>query len=183
MKKTSLIFCSILCFLLQFSVSKAQVSFSHSAGLSAYIGGSAAAWGLNYSPRLNLLELGDELTFSLGTHLGLGLQYSSQEGSSNSFTLDLPLMAEINFGHASSPETSSSFGGFGGIGYGISKIGSDGVYGADYNNAAGLVINGGVRFIVKERPVGVRLSYMLNFKGDAKNVLAFGAFYTFGDFK
>lgn len=182
MKKINLLILSIICIFMQTIISNAQVSFSHSIGASAYIGGDVAAWGLNYSPRVNLIELGDEMTLSLGTHLGLGMSYNSREGSNNSFTLDLPLMAEINFGHASHPETSSSFGGFGGIGYGISKIGSSDEYGGTYNNAAGLVINGGVRFLVKERSVGARIAYMINFKSDAKNVLAVGAFYTFGSF-
>jgi hypothetical protein len=182
MKKTYVLFLMVCCFLGLSNVSNAQVSFSHSAGASAYVGGQAAAWGINYSPRINLIELGDEMTLSLGTHLGLGLSYNSRDGSGNSFTLDLPLMAELNFGHASHPETSSSFGGFAGIGYGISKIGSSGTFGADYNNAAGLVINGGVRFLVAERAVGVRVAYMVNFKADAKNVIGVGAFYTFGSF-
>lgn len=178
MKK--IIFISI-CILASVQLSYGQISFSHSAGGSYYYSSLASAPGIMYSPRLNVVELDDEITVSVGTHLGLGIVYNSQDGAS-SFALDLPLVAEINFGHAANPETRSSFGGFAGLGFGISKIGSASTFGDDYNNAAGLLLNGGIRTIIKEMPVGLRVSYLLNTKKDFENVLSVGLFYTFGDF-
>ena len=53
----------------------AQVSFSHSVGAALYYSTNAGCPGIFYSPRLNLVELGDELTLSVGTHVGLGIIY------------------------------------------------------------------------------------------------------------
>ncbi|MDX1907448.1 MAG: hypothetical protein SF053_10480 [Bacteroidia bacterium] len=170
-----------LCILAAVQFSYGQVSFSHSFGVAYYASSFAAAPGIMYSPRLNFVELNDEMTVSVGTHLGLGLVYNSQEGAS-SFVLDLPLVAEINVGHAANPDTKSSFGGFAGLGFGINKIGSQGAFGADYNDAAGLLFNGGIRAIIKEKPVGLRLSYLLNAKEGFENVFSIGLFYTFGKF-
>jgi hypothetical protein len=103
--------------------------------------------------------------------------YNSQDGL-NSFALDLPIVAEINFGHGANPDTKSSFGGFAGLGFGISKIGSSDSFGSDYNNAAGLVVNAGMRAILQENPVGFRVSYLLNTKEDFENVIGLGVFYT-----
>lgn len=157
----------------------AKTPFSHALGASYYMGGDAGAPGITYSARYNFFEIKKELTLSIGTHLGLGLSFSSQDGAS-SFALDLPIMMEINFGHAADAHTRTSFGGFGGIGFGISKIGSSGTFGSDYNNAAGLVFNGGIRAIISNRPVGLRISYMVNTKLDAKDVIGIGIFYTLG---
>ncbi|OFY64196.1 MAG: hypothetical protein A3H98_12530 [Bacteroidetes bacterium RIFCSPLOWO2_02_FULL_36_8] len=162
-------------------VTYGQISFSHSGGASFYGSSLASAPGLMYSPRINFLELRDELTISAGTHLGLGVVYSRDEGAS-SFAFDLPLVAEINFGHGANPDTRSSFGGFGGFGFGISKIGSAGAFGADYNDAAGIVLNGGIRAIINKNPLGLRLSYLINTKEGFENVISLGIFFTFGDF-
>ena len=168
-------------FCIYLQVSFGQMSFSHALGVAYYSSSNATAPGVTYAPRLNFLELGDELTVSVGTHLGLGIAGSSREGAS-SFALDLPLVAEVNFGHAANPDANSSFGGFAGLGFGISKIGSAGAFGADYNDAAGPVFNGGVRMLIKERSLGVRISYLLNTKDGFSDVLGLNLFYTFGDF-
>src|SRR4051812_38014052 len=91
-----------------------QISFNHSIGGGLYIA-DAGGWAFLYSPRLNVVELADEMTVSVGTHLGLGFSGSanSRTGGDGSFLLDAPIMAEFNFGHAANPDaTSSSFGGF-----------------------------------------------------------------------
>jgi len=162
-------------------ISISQISFSHSLGASYYAGGQVGAPGIMYSPRINFLELNKELTLSAGTHLGLGLSMNSREGAS-SFAFDLPIMAEINYGHGAKPKTRSSFGAFGGVGFGISKIGSSGAFSADYNSAVGPVINAGIRCLIKERPLGLRASYLLNTKKEFSDVFSVGLFYTFGDF-
>jgi hypothetical protein len=160
-------------------VSFGQVSFSHSLGGSLYFSESTGAPAIMYSPRVNVLQLGDEITVSAGTHLGLGLTFNSQEGAS-SFALDVPIVAEINIGHGAHPDAESSFGGFAGIGFGISKIGSAGAFGSDYNDAAGLVLNGGIRAEINQRPIGLRVSYLINSKLYYQNVVGIGLFYTFG---
>ena len=134
-----------------------------------------------YSPRLNFYDIKDEIILSVGTHIGLGLVYNSQEGAS-SFALDLPIVAEINFGQGADKFSESRFGGFFGAGYGISKIGAAGAFGDDYNEAAGLLVNAGVRAIIKEQACGLRVSYLKNSKKEFKDVISVGVFYTFGQF-
>lgn len=179
-KLKKFLFTSAILFAISFP-SFSQISFSHSIGGSIYASESASAPALMYSPRINVVELSDEMTISLGTHLGLGYSGNSREGAS-SFALDLPIMAEINFGHAANPNTDSSFGGFVGVGYGINKMGSEGAFEDGYNNAAGIVLNAGIRAIINEYPLGARVSYLLNTKDGGENTYSIGIFYTFGSF-
>ncbi|MBC7383314.1 MAG: hypothetical protein H7296_10050 [Bacteroidia bacterium] len=171
-------------------VVKSQVSFNHSLGVSTYFAlstnATASGYGIMYSPRLNFLELADETTLSVGTHLGLGFSGSanSQSGSSGSFLLDAPLMVELNFGQAANPDASSSFGGFGGIGYGFNAMAqsSNTAFGNSSStfSASGIVFNGGLRAVIRDRSVGARVSYMLNMTSGGANVIGIGVFYTFG---
>lgn len=174
----------LVCFLLvTWTYSTAQVSFSHSLGASYYFCPVAEGLGVMYSPRLNLASLGGESSFSVGTHLGLGLSFSSnsQSGSSSSYTLDLPLVLELNFGQASQPGASSMFGGFFGVGYGYSSIGSsDSWGGVSSNKTSGPVFNGGIRFNIAERPLGIRASFLKSLDKDAKDVIGVGVSYNFG---
>lgn len=154
-----------------------QVTFSHSAGAAYYYSPSAQAPGILYAPRINILEVNDAITLSIGTHLGLGFTFSSQ-GGSNSFALDIPLVVELNFGEGAHPDTDSPFGGFIGAGYGISKFGSDDGFGSGSNDAAGFVFNAGIRTQIKELPLGLRGSFLLNTKEFNENVISLGIFYT-----
>ncbi len=154
-----------------------QVSFSHSVGIAGYQAGDVSAPGALYSPRLNFMELGDNMTLSIGTHLSAGFDFNSREGAS-SLALDIPIVAEVNFGHAAHPDAESSFGGFLGAGYGISKIGDSGAFDSGYNDARGFVFNGGLRASLKDRSVGLRVSYMLNTNEGYNNVFGLGAFFT-----
>lgn len=161
----------------------AQVSFSHSVGGAAYFSKNVATPAIMYSPRLNLMELDNELTLSIGTHLGAWLAFNSREGASSA-TFDFPLMVELNFGHGADPYTRSDFGGFAGVGFGVSFMGADGGWGADINNAIGPVVNGGIRAYVFDQSLGLRLSYLYNLKSgdDTGSVFGVGIFYTFGDY-
>ncbi|WMJ75563.1 hypothetical protein RCC89_20720 [Cytophagaceae bacterium ABcell3] len=156
-----------------------QVSFSHSLGASYFAGGHAAAPAITYSPRLNVVEMSDDMTVSVGTHLSLGLTIGEQ---GNSFALDAPAVAEFNFGHAATRNSDAAFGGFVGAGYGISRIGSQGAFGADFNEAAGPVLNGGIRALINDIPLTLRVSYMINTLDDASDVFGVGLFFNFGDF-
>lgn len=162
------------------TISYGQISFSHSIGGSIYAAtNNTSAGGIMYSPRLNILEIDDDLTLSIGTHIGAGMSFNSREGAS-SLALDVPVMAEVNFGFASSSNSRSDFGGFAGVGYGISRIGDQGAFGTDYNEANGIVLNAGVRGLVSNIPLGARFSYLLNSKKDGPeeytNVYSLGIF-------
>lgn len=158
--------------------SNAQISFSHSAGAGLYGGGDAGSPAIVYSPRLNILAFGDNATVSVGTHVGAWLAFNSREGAS-SLAFDLPLVAELNLGNKSTKDNDSGFGGFVGAGYGISRLASDGEFGLAENKASGVVVNGGIRANVLGRSLGVRVSYLINFKDNASNVIGAGIAYNF----
>lgn len=189
MKSSKIIILAILCSMIGQPALFSQVSFSHSIGASLYAStdNRASAVGATYSPRLNVLEINEELTVSVGTHLGFGLDFNSREGA-NSLALDIPLMVELNFGNASQPGIESNFGGFVGFGYGISKIGSRTDFVSfsttDFNEGSGLVLNAGLRLFVRDIPIGVRFSYLANSKKvgaegeEYADVYSLGVFYT-----
>jgi hypothetical protein len=163
-----------------------QISFSHSAGGGFHISQNIALPSIMYSPRVNVFSIGEEMSLSIGTHLGIGFQGSfSSSGSSRgggtggsafALAIDLPIMAELNLGNKSTPENNSIFGGFVGAGYGINRMGATGAYG---NKSSGVVLNGGLRLEIRERSYGLRVGYMLNFDTDGSNVLTVGTFINF----
>lgn len=159
-------------------LSYGQLTFSHDLGAAFYLSDLASSPAAVYSPRLNFLELNDEATVSLGTHLGLGFNYSS-DGNDNYFAYELPLVAEINLGNASSRNSEASFGGFAGLGYGLNKMGNSTNFGGSYNDAAGLYVNAGIRGIVNDQSIGLRVSYLMNTKVGFDDVLGITLFYTF----
>lgn len=61
-----------------------------------------------YSPRLNVVEVGDNSTVSIRSRLGLAFEVSTRQGSS--FIYDIPIVAEFNFGQASNNDNDSGFG-------------------------------------------------------------------------
>jgi hypothetical protein len=190
MKKVYRLFLVAIILLALPNLTFGQASFSHSFGAAYYLSSSTissahsessttiGAPAILYSPRINFVEIGREMTVSVGTHLGLGMSNNTMTGS-RSLALDLPLVAEINFGHGAHADTRSSVGGFAGIGYGISRLGADNENGNISNEASGPVLNAGVRALLNDVPVGFRLSYLLNTK-EGGNVAGVGFFYTFG---
>jgi hypothetical protein len=164
---------------------KAQVEFYHSLGGAAYSSiNSGGGYAIGYSPRLNLTELSDELSVSVGSHIGLGFSMSanSQTGGSGSFVLDLPLVAELNFGHANSENSSVGFGGFVGAGFGFNSMSYSDNFGSDSRSATGLVLNGGFRTnLIREQSVTLRISYMLASDGKG-DIFGLGLLYNLGDF-
>lgn len=176
-------------FVFSFFQSYAQVEFNHSLGASLlvaqlqatddYAAASSSGYAGTYSPRLNFLSLGDQLNLSAGTHLSLGFQgsVSSREGSSGAFLLDVPVVVELNWGHASCKDYDSNFGFFVGAGYEYFAAGSTDT---GTGSVTGPVFDGGIRFMVKERSYSIRGSYMIGM-GDTKvNVLGIGAMINFG---
>ena len=168
-----------LCLILgTWTATNAQISFSHAAGAGFYGGGDAGSLAIVYAPRLNILAFGDNATVSLGTHAGLWFAGSSREGAS-ALAFDFPLVAELNLGHKANKNAEGGFGGFIGAGYGISRLASESEFGIDENNAAGIVINGGIRASLVGQSFGFRVSYLINTKENASNVLGLGLQYNF----
>lgn len=177
MKSVKLIF-FVLFFIQASSNGFSQLSFMHSGGLSFYSISSginsSVGPALLYSPRLNLLKFSDEMTFSIGSHIGIDFFLSSNENK-NSSTFDFPIVAELNFGHGAVKRTSSKFGGFIGLGYGFTSIKTNASY-----QANGVLFNGGLRFVMFNRSLGLRVAYLLNNVKDVSDVFSLGFFYTFG---
>ena len=173
--------------LVAFNAANAQVSFSHAAGAGLYASEAGSGWALMYAPRLNVVDLTDEMNLSVGTNVGLGFSgsFNSQEGGSGSILFDLPILAELNIGHAANEDARSDFGGFVGLGYGFNKMAStvDDPFGNSYSsnvNSNGVVFSAGVRGVIKDNSLGLRVSYMLNSKSGGANILGLGLFYNLG---
>jgi hypothetical protein len=153
---TKLALCAVFfCATMQTAV--AQMSFSHSLGLSLYYATTTASPAFLYSPRLNVAKIGEDKTISIGTHLGAWIALNSRTGGG--VALDLPLVVEYNFGHASYNDADAEIGGFVGAGYGINLMGSSS-YGG--NSSSGPLVNAGFRAVLFGQPVTIRASYLLN---------------------
>lgn len=165
----------------------AQVTFNHALGGGIYLNKYGAAPAVVYTPRLNFLELGgrgSESTLSVGVPIALGFAFSgnSREGGSGSFAADLPVFVDVNFGHAANPDADSRFGGFAGIGFAYNIMGGADDYGSFVTKSMGPAANAGIRFVIRERSVGLRASYMFNVKssGYGASVIGLNLLYNFG---
>lgn len=150
----------LLLFFMSSTVSAQSVS--HALGLGILAGEEGAGFGTVYSPRINVIKIGEGMTTSIGTHFGLILNTDS-DGSSTSQSfigIEFPIMLELNFGANSHPDNSNSFGGFVGVGYGFSTMSQ-----ADPGEAiaTGMFLVGGLRF---RGDWGIKLSYLENFNAN-----------------
>jgi hypothetical protein len=173
MKKILVLFIGLILGAIQ--TSNAQVEFMHSVGATIYASGEASGITGTWSPRLNLLKVGEDGALSAGTHFSLGGSVNSRTGGSISF--DFPIMAEINMGHAATKESKGSFGYFAGIGYGFSALTSD----VAVQSTSGPVIDAGIRFLIAEKnSVGLRVSYLITGNPGYPGVLGLGVSYNLG---
>jgi hypothetical protein len=179
LKKTLL----IVAIVFGFGISaNAQVEYMHSAGIS-YTGfvdsESSTFMGmpmLTYNPRLNFV-LNDAMTISATTYASLGFSGSvnSQSGGAFSLGFDLPILAQLNFGHHSSKDNDDRIGGHVGAGYGLGFLTASATGSAVYH---GPVLNGGIKFGIGEK---VSLGFRLKYQYSLSNVHIFGlgALYNF----
>ncbi len=166
-----------------FKQSKAQITYFQSLGISTYSISNSYFSGLGYcatiSPRFTLLTISDEVNISTGTHFSLGL---AKGPTGSNVVLDVPAVAEVNFGHAAGEESALDYGGFVGAGLGNNMMfynRADGSF--DENSVEGLYINGGVKFYYKDRSFGVRFSYLQG--SDSKDkIYGLGLMYNLGIF-
>jgi hypothetical protein len=164
----------------------AQTSFSHSAGVGYLVAENVGLASLFYNPRLNIVEVSEKSTISVGSHLGLGFSFNSSSNSrsgsesSGSFGFDIPVVAEFNFGCKSNPDNEDGFGFFLGTGGGYNSI-SVSQNGASASvSSFGVYSNLGLRFILKDTyPIELRGSYLLNVKDGGVNVIGATLNYCF----
>lgn len=143
MKKSTLLL--LIVFLFNAADSKAQ-SFMHGIGLNyLFLNGNGnilGNYGGEYNPRYNFVEKGS-FSVSAGSHVGLSVSgsVSSRGGSSLSYFIVLPVLAQINFGGYSTYEK-DGFGGYAEIGYALALSQIEG-FGGTVN---GPMFGAGVRF-------------------------------------
>lgn len=180
MKSVKAIF-SIAFFAVVLQTTEAQESmFSQTIGLGYNSYFSASSMGVIYAPRIRLFYVGKEANISIGTHLSGGYAWHSFEPEKTYF-YEAPLVLECNFGKGSEPSTRSKTGGFVGIGYGINRNGSEKAWGNDSYNADGIVFTFGVRRIVKDIPLGIRMQYLYNLEESEYSIWGFGLHYFLGE--
>ena len=148
------------------------ITFQHAFGAGIYGSQDAANWGFTYSPRANLIMLGDN-TISFGTNLGLGLTGKGSE--SVKIIYDLPFVFDYNFGHKALIDNTVGPGGFVGAGYGFSLLRDE----AGASKSQGIVFNAGARGPIADRSLTLRASYMLPLKKSRPSVYSVGIQYNF----
>jgi hypothetical protein len=158
----------------------AQTSFSHSIGGGIVgVGPNFTVPTLMYSPRLNIKSIGENSTISVGTHFGLGFNLESSNSrtggsSGNSFiNINLPVLAEYNFGRGSSPDNEDGFGFFIGAGGGLNYAAVSGGAASSY----GPMGNAGVKFQIANYDLGLRGGYMLDLSSNKLNVWVVNLLY------
>lgn len=155
---------------------------------SSSISSTAADYPLVYSPRVNILKIGDD-RLSIGTHIGFGidfiLRYKKFKETRNDFfrlqrgaqqSLDLPFMVEYHSGFGASPNSKETYGYFFGAGVGVSF--TTGPFGE--NTAIGSVMNAGIRTYMFGAPIELRASYLNPVASDLAHVFSISTSYIFG---
>ena len=149
---------------------KKKTSFSHAFGGSyvVYTEADNAAAGqdlasvLNYTPRFNFYRVPKkDIVASIGTDVELGFNFSSYGGVSyTNFTYQIPVILSLNFGHAAHPDSKSGFGGFVGAGYNFHSKTFQ-ISPAERKNLMlkGIVVQGGLRFMMQGRSATLKVSY------------------------
>lgn len=180
---------AVICLLMASSFLYAQgPEFMHSLGGKYFFYGNTdgvTGAGILYSPRINFSSEGNS-TLSVGTRLGLGFSLQSGAGgSSSSLVLDLPVLAEYNFGFGSTKEADGSFGGYIGAGYGLHRASYATNYVSGSATVHGPVFGGGIRALIGS--IGafeLGASYSLDLKSKVKeskmNIFGISVSYLFG---
>jgi hypothetical protein len=148
------------------------ITFQQAFGVGIYGSSDASNWGITYSPRANLIMLGNN-SISLSCPLALGISGKGPGGAK--ITYDIPFVFDYNIGHNALQENTRGFGGFAGLGYGFSLLRAD--FGASKSN--GIVFNAGARFLVSERSMTLRTSFMLPLKSSNTRVYSVGLQFNF----
>ncbi len=96
-----------------------QIKHSAGAAASFYVidKGSEPVFGLAYNPSLSLTKAKSDFSFSMGSQLVGGYHLATSVDDSAFMYADLPLLAELNFGHNASKDFYSDLGWFIGGGY------------------------------------------------------------------
>lgn len=178
MKKIHLSYILFLIFSLPFKQIQAQFNQYDALGISTYYVSNPVLKGLGYcftnSIRINVLTISNEVKISAGTHFSIGYAKNPNESY---VILDGPIVGELNFGNGSSDRSTLSYGVFlgAGIGYNMLNKKKESAWSEVYRTK-GLYVNGGVKFQIKKKSFGIRVSY-LNCSNKKDHVYGLGLMY------
>ncbi|SFD53579.1 hypothetical protein SAMN05518672_102337 [Chitinophaga sp. CF118] len=186
------------------SVNASSQSFHHGLGISIFFDNmvpdkitSIAA--ITYSPGFNFHET-EKMSVSLGIPLSIGFMGDGNNaydetteedevaaGDINGFTLDVPLMVNLNLGAGSSRMSKGNIGGFIGAGYTYHYSSSrdytkDSIEKSIGGTSFGLTVNGGIRMGIGDGPIKnieLRLSYYKGRNRTRLGMFGMGAIFNF----
>lgn len=166
---------------------KAQLSYAHGLGSTVFLCQNYLATTFTYSPRLNFLSLGADggSTLSVGSNVALGYgngSYGTYVG--DGLYLDLPLVLNINRGHAADEDSWSYWGFYGGAGIGMNYTASvNWIDGRKAPINKGFYFNAGIRSYNFGSSFSIHGSYLLNFTKANGNMWGIGVIYNIGDWE
>jgi hypothetical protein len=129
-----------------FNTSSAQATFSHSVAAGLILDQDVIAPVFIYSPRINVAQLGEGASFSVGCNPALS-------ATGDIFIIQFPVMIGLNLGLNSTPDNYSAIGAFIGVGAGFSAN-SEAYAGEEFRT--GQFLHLGVNF---SEEWGIRLTF------------------------
>ncbi len=147
--------------------------------------GSQTSWGITDYFRYHLSS---NISVGIPFSFGISGNYNSrgQEGSGISFTLQVPIAADYNFGLGSKEGEDGHFGAYGGVGFGYfgttySNTTTD-IYGNSNGStgtvsATGPYLHGGLRFDVSEHILDLGLSYHKGLNDPKASIIGISLLY------
>ena len=159
---------------------KSQVSFINGLGLTEMIFINdvvAFATNLTYEPRFNV-HINSQASVGLAAPISLGIITGT--GAGTSYVIETPLLAQANFGHASTNRDTLNSGGFIGVGWSHMFAGVSNFSIGQNLQTHGVMVQAGGRFRVSTFSFSIRVSFFRSLDEANANVLGLGALFNFG---
>ena len=152
----------------------AQPEFNIGAGLGIHQIGERYAPGIIVAPRLNIVDLSDAASVSVGTFASL-LYFSTPDGTmqlpETRFGFEAPVVVSINFGRDANEYAIEQFGFVVGLGYNYGQLTLSGDGYEELLRSDGITIMGGIRVhAFNNRTVGLNVSQTFG-RGTNRNSL------------
>lgn len=185
MTNKNYLLCIFLC-VMSFNLS-AQYEFNWGAGLGIHQVGTRYSPGLVIAPRVNIFELSDNASVSVGTKVSMlyfSLAEGSQEIPETRVGFDAPVFAMVNIGRESNDYAIEQMGFVVGIGYSFGQLTLSGDNYEEVAKSDGVCLMGGLRFqAFGNRSMGVNVSQTFG-RGthrESLNSLSVRLLYYFGE--
>lgn len=167
---------------------QAQLSYMHSGGGSLLVVRATennitrgiGMPALTYNPRLNL-AFSPEFSFSATSYPSISAVgfFSGDGGNEGTIGLDVPVLAQLNFGQHATPESDFPIGGYVAVGWGYTLIaGSSDIFPNYGGSSVGPTADVGFKFRIFKNSFCLRAKYMLDVLQDnPSDVIAFSFLY------